>query len=447
MTEKQKSDYDILIAGTGCAGMFCALHLPGDKRILMITKSKVEDSDSFLAQGGICVMKDPSDYDSFFDDTMKAGHYENDPKAVEFMLRQSPGVIKDLVDFGVRFRKRNGEFAYTREGAHSKARILYHDDQTGKEITGTLLSRVRERNNITLLEETELADLIVDNRESAGIKVCRGAVGRGATGEIWSVKADYVILATGGIGGLFTCSTNVPDVTGDAIAIALRHHVRVEHADYIQIHPTALYTGKPGRMFLISESVRGEGGILLDKNGKRFVDELLPRDLLTEAIDRQMKKDRTRHVWLSVAHLSPNFIRQRFPNILKQCREAGFDLTREPIPITPAQHYFMGGIDVDLCGKTQMERLYAIGETSHTGVHGRNRLASNSLLECLVYGKSAAQRIGVVYEAWEGTLPIVDLDKYADMASWKMENQRIVMKEIERSKSIERFDFKKTACG
>lgn len=440
-------EHDILIAGTGCAGLFCALHIPADKRILMITKAKVEESDSFLAQGGICVLRDPSDFDSFFEDTMKAGHYENDPKAVEYMIRQSSDIIEELVEFGVNFRRKDGELAYTREGAHSKARILYHDDLTGKEITGTLLSRVRERENVTLIEDTELVDIIADLAEDGRPGECRGAVVLDGLGKIKVVKADYVVLATGGIGGLFPCSTNVPHLTGDAVAIALRHRIQVEHVDYIQIHPTALYTGRPGRMFLISESVRGEGGILLDKNGKRFADELLPRDLLTEAIDLQMKKDRSRHVWLSVEHLGTEFIQQRFPNIYRQCLEEGWDLTREPIPVTPAQHYFMGGIEVDLYGKTRMDRLYAIGETSHTGVHGRNRLASNSLLECLVFGKSAARQIGEIYEASGENIPLVDLEQYIDMVSWKNENKRLVMEEIERSKSIGRFDFKKTACG
>lgn len=447
MKENAEWNHDILIVGTGCAGLFCALHLPPDKRIQLITKAKVEDSDSFLAQGGICVLKDPSDFDSFFEDTLKAGHYENDPKAVEFMIRESPRIIEELVEYGVEFRKTDGEFAYTREGAHSKARILYHDDLTGKEITSTLLSRVRERKNISLLEETELVDIIVGPSEEGNSGVCCGAVVRDHNGDIRVVKTNYLVLATGGIGGLFPCSTNVPTLTGDAVAIALRHNIQVKNADYIQIHPTALFTGRPGRMFLISESVRGEGGILLDKSGERFVDELLPRDLLTEAIDRQMKREGTRHVWLSVAHLGADYIRQRFPNICRQCLEEGWDLTQEPIPVTPAQHYFMGGIDVDLYGKTRMDRLYAIGETSHTGVHGHNRLASNSLLECLVYGKSSAQQIGEVYTALDVKFPGVDLDKYSDMFGWKMENQRILREEIERSKSIGRFDIKKTACG
>ena len=284
---------DVLIAGCGCSGLYMAMNLPADKKILMITKSDCESSDSFLAQGGMCMLKCEEDYDSYFEDTMKAGHYENDKKSVEIMIRSSAGVVKDLVDCGARFaREADGSLAYTREGAHSSNRIIFHEDITGKEITSHLLEKVRTLPNVTIMEYTRLLDIISrDNR-------CLGAVIRTENGELIKVEASDVVLATGGIGGLYRHSTNFRHLTGDAIAIAIKHGVELKDINYVQIHPTTFYSDKEeDRSFLISESVRGEGAKLYDKNGKRFVNELLPRDLLTEEIRKQMAKDNTDFVW------------------------------------------------------------------------------------------------------------------------------------------------------
>ena len=284
---------DIVIVGTGVGGLFTALNLPRDKQIVMITKADLESSDSFLAQGGICVLKNEDDYDSYFEDTMKAGHYENDKKSVEIMIRSSAEVVKDLVDCGARFaREADGSLAYTREGAHSSNRIIFHEDITGKEITSHLLEKVRTLPNVTIMEYTRLLDIISrDNR-------CLGAVIRTGNGELIKVEAADVVLATGGIGGLYRHSTNFRHLTGDAIAIAIKHGVELKDINYVQIHPTTFYSDKEeDRSFLISESVRGEGAKLYDKNGKRFVNELLPRDLLTEEIRKQMAKDNTDFVW------------------------------------------------------------------------------------------------------------------------------------------------------
>lgn len=380
---------DILIVGSGCSGLYAVLNLPDELDIMLITKSDFESSDSFLAQGGMCTLKDPSDYDSFFEDTLKAGHYENDQKSVEIMIKSSPDVVKDLVKYGVSFtRDENGDFVYTREGAHAHHRILFHEDITGKEITSHLLNAVKKLKNVRMYEYTTLLDIFCD-----GSKCCGGII-RWPDGREEQVEADYVILATDGIGGTYKHSTNFKHLTGDGVEIARRHNIELKNLDYVQIHPTTLYSdNKEERSFLISESVRGEGARLYDKNMNRFVDELLPRDLLTQEIYKQMEKDGTDFVWEDLRTIPRDELISHFPNIIEHCSQAGYDVFHECIPIVPAQHYFMGGIKVNHNSKTSMDHLYAVGETACNGVHGKNRLASNSLLESLVFAKRAAKEI------------------------------------------------------
>ena len=380
---------DILIVGSGCSGLYAVLNLPEELDIMLITKSDFESSDSFLAQGGMCTLKDPSDYDSFFEDTLKAGHYENDQKSVEIMIKSSPDVVKDLVKYGVSFtRDENGDFVYTREGAHAHHRILFHEDITGKEITSHLLNAVKKLKNVRMYEYTTLLDILCD-----GSKCCGGII-RWPDGREEQVEADYVILATGGIGGTYKHSTNFKHLTGDGVEIARRHNIELKNLDYVQILPTTLYSdNKEERSFLISESVRGEGARLYDKNMNRFVDELLPRDLLTQEIYKQMEKDGTDFVWEDLRTIPRDELISHFPNIIEHCSQAGYDVFHECIPIVPAQHYFMGGIKVNHNSKTSMDHLYAVGETACNGVHGKNRLASNSLLESLVFAKRAAKEI------------------------------------------------------
>lgn len=378
---------DVVIVGTGVGGCFSALNLSEDLSIIMITKSDLESSDSFLAQGGICVLHDDDDYDSYFEDTMRAGHYENRKESVDIMIRGSQDVIHDLIGYGVDFAKEGGKLLYTREGAHSRPRILFHEDITGKEITSKLLAQVKARKNIRIMEYTTMTDILISKGACAGIEA------ETSNHKKIYIHADQTIFASGGIGGRYKHSTNFPHLTGDAIDIAKKHGIRLEHLDYVQIHPTTLYSKKPGRRFLISESVRGEGALLYDKNGNRFIDELLPRDVVTKAIQEQMKKDGTDHVWLSLEKIPKEIILSHFPNIYQHCLEEGYDATKEWIPVVPAQHYFMGGIWVDSDSHTSMPNLYAVGETSCNGVHGKNRLASNSLLESLVFAKRAARKI------------------------------------------------------
>lgn len=422
---------DILIVGSGCAGLYCALKLPKDKQILIITKSDIEKSDSFLAQGGMCMLKEDSDFEAFFEDTLKAGHYENDKTSVEIMIRSSKEVVDDLLSYGADFqRDENGNLIFTREGAHSQKRIIYHEDTTGREITSTLLARVRVQENITIWEHTTMLDLV--ERDN----ICYGAIIQKSDGSIEVVQADYTVLATGGIGGLYKHSTNYRHITGDAHAIAIKHGIERKDMDYVQIHPTTLYA-KEGRSFLISESVRGEGAVLRDKNGKRFVNELLPRDLLTQEIRKQMEKDGTEFVWEDLRTIPEKELMEHFPNIVEHCKKKGYDVTKECIPVVPAQHYFMGGIKVDYHSKTSMEQLYVIGEAACNGVHGKNRLASNSLLESLVFAKRAAIHMteySDVVKHCEQALREVNLQQYVDVENLQEEYKQIVKAEIEKVK-------------
>lgn len=422
---------DILIVGSGCAGLYCALNLSTDKQITIITKTDVESNDSYLAQGGMCMLKEESDYEAFFEDTLKAGHYENDKTSVEIMIRTSPEVVSDLLACGAVFqRDKNGELIFTREGAHSQKRIIYHEDVTGKEITSSLLRKARKQSNISILEYTTLLDIIQKDN------MCYGAVIQLANGDIELVQSDFTVLATGGIGGLYKHSTNYSHLTGDAQAIAIKHGIELKDMDYVQIHPTTLYADE-GRSFLISESVRGEGAVLRNKAGERFVNELLPRDLLTIEIWKQMEKDGTEFVWEDLRTIPEDELHEHFPNIIEHCKEMGYDVTKECIPVVPAQHYFMGGIKVDYHSKTSMEQLYAIGETACNGVHGKNRLASNSLLESLVFAKRAAihmtENMDKVIRN-KTVVEEVDINQYADVEKLQNEYKELVRAEIENSK-------------
>ncbi len=423
---------DVLIVGCGCAGLYCALHLDKEKKVTIITKSDLESSDSFLAQGGMCMLKDDSDYEAYFEDTMKAGHYENDRDSVEIMIRSSARVVEELVKYGVEFQREvDGSFAFTREGAHSDKRILFHEDITGKEITRKLLAQAQNRENITLMEYTEMKDILCKDN------VCYGAIARFADGTIQTIYADYTVLATGGIGGLYQHSTNFRHLTGDGAAVAAKHGIELKDMDYIQIHPTTLYSDKEeDRSFLISESVRGEGAKLYGKDGKRFVNELLPRDCLTEAIYRQMEKDGTEYVWEDLRVIPKEKLFHHFPNIVAHCQEMGYDVTRECIPVVPAQHYFMGGIRVNHQGRTSMERLYAAGETACNGVHGKNRLASNSLLESLVFAGRAAEDIMGTYQEVKEKIPDIGMPlyEYADSGALAEEYKEIVWSEIRKAR-------------
>lgn len=417
---------DILIVGSGCAGLYCGLKLPKEKEILIITKDKVEHSDSYLAQGGICMLKNEDDFDSFFYDTMKAGHFENNPEAVATMIKESPKLLEDLLSYGVDFQKdENGNLLYTKEGAHARSRILYHKDITGKEITQKLYEETLRRENIQIKEFWTMVDLIIDDNQ------CKGIVVRMPDGTLDTIYADYTVLACGGIGGVYEHSTNYKHLTGDGVAVALKNDIECQNVDYVQIHPTTFYSeDEKERSFLISESVRGEGAHLYNNRKQRFTDELLPRDLLTKNIQAEMNREGTKHVWLSMKHIPKEQLKDHFPNIVKHCMEHGYDVPNEMIPVVPAQHYFMGGIKVDLNSKTSMDRLYAVGETACNGVHGKNRLASNSLLESMVFAAKAASQIEETYSSDESMPVQVNLDCYKNKEKIEEEYKKMILDEI-----------------
>ena len=412
---------DVLIVGSGVAGLYASLNLREDLEIIMVSKKSVNLCNSSLAQGGIAVDRGKEDFQSFIEDTLKAGKYENNIDSVRVLVEESMDNINKLIDLGANFEKDENGVLFTKEGAHEINRIVYHKDITGKHVEDILLENVKRRKNIKIIEDCEMVDIYHrDNR-------CIGALFN-KDGETLSIYAKVVILATGGIGGLFKKSTNERIITGDSIGIAIRNNIEIKDLSYIQIHPTAFFSKKSEeKRFLISESVRGEGGKLLNCNGERFVDELLPRDIVSKKIYEEMKKTNSNNVFLDVSFMEKSFLQKRFPNIYNKCLEEGIDISKEPIPVAPAQHYFMGGIKVDLNGKTSMENLYAFGETSCTGVHGANRLASNSLLEALVFSRRGALEINSYIDNLE---LIIEERECEDLDKYRLLNRKILIDEI-----------------
>lgn len=378
--------YDVVVVGSGISGLFTSINLHKNIKVMVISKSKFKECNSYLAQGGVAVLRDEYDFNDYVEDTLKAGKYENDRSAVEYMIRHSQEVIKDLVTLGVEFDREGNKFKYTKEGAHSRERIVHHKDITGKEIIEKLFKVVNAMDNVTLQEDTEMIDIIREKNNCSGIVVKYKE-------NYEKIFAKKVVLATGGIGGIFKNTTNFNHIKGDGIAIAIKNNIEAKDLSYVQIHPTAFYSENEERKFLISEAVRGEGAYLLNHEGKRFVDELLPRDIVSNKILEEMKKENKKHIYLSLVHRGEEFAKKRFPNIYNKCLEHGYNLGKDKIPVAPAQHYFMGGIKINKEGKTSLNNLYAVGESSCVGIHGANRLASNSLLEALVFSKEAAKSI------------------------------------------------------
>ena len=412
---------DVLIVGSGVAGLYASLNLRDDLEIIMVSKKSVNLCNSSLAQGGIAVARGKEDFQSFIEDTLKAGKYENNIDSVRVLVEESMDNINKLMDLGANFEKDENGVLFTKEGAHEINRIVYHKDITGKHVEDILLENVKRRKNIKIIEECEMVDIY--NRDNR----CIGALFN-KDGENLSIYAKVVILATGGIGGLFKKSTNERIITGDSIGVAIRNNIEIKDLSYIQIHPTAFFSKKSEeKRFLISESVRGEGGKLINCNGERFVDELLPRDIVSKKIYEEMKKTNSNNVFLDVSFMEKVFLQNRFPNIYNKCLEEGIDISKEPIPVAPAQHYFMGGIKVDLNGKTSMENLYAFGETSCTGVHGANRLASNSLLEALVFSRRGALEINSYIDNLE---LIIEERECEDLDKYRLLNRKILIDEI-----------------
>ncbi len=407
----KRYETDVLIAGSGVAGLYCALHIRNDLKVLVLSKSDLTETDTYLAQGGISTALNEEDIPLFVEDTLKAGDYENNTEAVSVLAKESIENIMELIRYGLQLDKHNSGLSYTREGAHSVNRIVHQKDETGKAVAETLIEEASRRGNIELWEHTTMVDILKEGGRCVGGVLMKD-------GEIIEVAAKDVVLATGGVGGLFKKSTNHRTLTGDGIAIAIKNGVKLKDADYIQFHPTVLDRGLENeRRFLISEALRGEGAKIVNSKGERFVNELLPRDEVTAAIEAELKKSGEKCVYIDISFMDSEFVKTRFPAIYKECLKSGIDMTKDWVPVSPAQHYYMGGIRVDLDGRTSMDNLYALGETACTGVHGKNRLASNSLLEGLVFSRRAAKTINETADKTElvkeGKGYTLELDKKA----------------------------------
>ena len=421
---------DVLIVGSGVAGLYSALNLRDDLDVMVVSKDKIDCTNTSLAQGGISVARDVNDVPYFIEDTLKAGQYKNDVQAVKVLTKESIENVDSLVALGLDVDKDDeGNWDYTKEGAHCVNRIIHTQDNTGENVEKTLVENVLNRKNIKVYEDTFLVDIIEKNNK------CIGAILFKDNKQI-NVFAKSVILACGGIGGLYKNSTSQRILKGDGLAVALRHDVELKDINYIQIHPTAFYDESDDeRRFLISESVRGEGGKLYNINGERFVDELQPRDVVSQAIFKEMEKTNFPYVLLDISFLDKNYLKNRFSTIYNKCLEKGTDITKEPIKVSPAQHYFMGGIKVNLDSETSMENLYAVGETACTGIHGANRLASNSLLEGLVFSKRAANLINHKTDTFN--LTKIDIDRiYKSQKEIEEDNRILVVNAIKEKGGV-----------
>lgn len=396
----QRFSTDILVIGGGAAGLSAALHLAEHARVTVLSKGGMESSSSHWAQGGVAAVTDPEDsLQSHVEDTLTAGAGLCDRDVVEFTVAQAPGAIAQLTQWGVAFDQDDNEYHLTREGGHSYRRILHVADATGRAINDRLTEQVLDHPNIELFDDRVAIDLINLSKLGRYPNRCAGAyVLNRSTGHVEVFQARFVVLATGGASKVYLYTTNPDSSTGDGIAMAWRAGCRVANMEFNQFHPTCLFHPH-AKSFLISEAVRGEGGVLCLPSGERFMDrfdsrlELAPRDIVARAIDHEIKRLGIDCVYLDITHRPRSFIESHFPTIASRCGDLGIDIASEPIPVVPAAHYTCGGVLVDANGASDVPGLYAIGEVSCTGLHGANRLASNSLLECLVFGKATAAHI------------------------------------------------------
>ena len=397
--------FDFLVIGGGIAGLSFALKASSKGSVAIICKTSLDEANTFFAQGGVASVTnlEVDDFDKHIHDTMVAGDWLSDPQAVEKVVKNAPRQIEELISWGVDFdKKEDGSFDLHREGGHSEFRILHHADNTGAEIQESLVKKVKENPKIHIFEYHFALEIITQHhlgkivtRRTPDI-TCYGAyVLDEKTGKVEKFLAKATVMATGGVGAVYTTTTNPLIATGDGIAMVYRAKGTVKDMEFIQFHPTALYHPGDRPSFLITEAMRGYGAVLKDHEGKEFMYKydprlsLAPRDIVARAIDSEMKQAGTDHVYLDVTHKDPEETKKHFPNIYEKCLSLGIDITKDMIPVAPAAHYLCGGIKVDLNGESSIKRLYAIGECSCTGLHGGNRLASNSLIEAVVYADAA----------------------------------------------------------
>ena len=409
------NNFDVIIAGSGVAGLYAALNMSQDLKILVLSKRELTLCNSSLAQGGIAgVYNNPSDSaKEHMEDTFVAGGFENDPVSTEILANEAKIDIERLIELGVDFDKMaDGNYHRTLEGGHSKHRIFHHKDATGFEIETTLIERVKELENVTILENSTVCNVKKTDTGFSFLIL--------KDDEYITYNSHFAIFATGGIGRVYEYTTNSAIATGDGIAIAYNMGADIKNISYIQFHPTAFNNKHTRECFLISEAVRGEGAYLKNCHGERFMHnydkrlELAPRDVVSHCIIFEAKKTGSDNFYLDISHKDPEFIKQRFPMIYNNLLQAGFDMTKDMIPIYPCQHYLMGGINVDTFARTSIEGLYACGECSHTGVHGNNRLASNSLLEALVFSRRAAGDINDKATQLNDKFDTYDFDLHSD---------------------------------
>ena len=410
-------EFDFLVIGSGIAGMSFALKVAHKGKVALICKTELEEANTFFAQGGIASVTNTlvDNFDKHIEDTMIAGDWISDRAAVEKVVREAPGQIKELIDWGVDFDKNDkGDFDLHKEGGHSEFRILHHKDNTGAEIQESLIRAVKTHPNIEIFNRHFAVEIITQHhmgiivtRHTPGIK-CYGAyVLNEDTGEVDTFLSKVTLMATGGVGAVYRNTTNPLVATGDGIAMVYRGKGFVQDMEFIQFHPTALYHPGDRPCFLITEAMRGYGAVLRNMGGEEFMQKydprlsLAPRDIVARAIDSEMKQRGDDHVYLDVTHKDPEETKKHFPNIYEKCLSLGIDITKDYIPVAPAAHYLCGGIKVNLNGESSINRLYAVGECSCTGLHGGNRLASNSLIEAVVYADAAAKHALSVLDRYE----------------------------------------------
>lgn len=436
---------DVLVIGTGIAGLSYAVRLADqcpDKKIIMISKRDLLESNTKYAQGGIAVVSNFSNdsYADHVEDTLRASDHTSDPKVVDFVVREGPSRVQELMDWGADFDKSGTSLHLGKEGGHSAKRIVHHKDQSGLHIQNALIAKARAHHNIQFFENYSLVDLITDHHlQGEKHRRCYGAyVISIKDEEIIKITSQLTVLSTGGAGQVYAHTTNPNAATGDGLGAAYRAKVLVKNLHFVQFHPTALYPKVDGNTFLISEAIRGAGAILRNAKGEAFMHEydaqldLAPRDVVSRAINAEMKKNNTPHVYLDATKIDQTTLAKEFPTIMSTCMKLGIDIRKSLIPVLPAAHYFCGGIDVDENGQSSLSALYAIGECSHTGLHGANRLASNSLLEALVYAARAADHAAASLH--DNTLPASFFTSVPDwLGTEDVSNERIVQISLLRS--------------